>query len=78
MTSPVEELSEPEVGLTRSQRDNVATFSSINPPQLVHVMGSFLRLLAVLSHGIAEVLEETLNGQKQRVRDDDVDESHMM
>ena len=62
MTSPMDPITEPESGLTSSQRENImATFQNMPPLQIAHLLGSFLRTIAVVCHEVADCLEESID-----------------
>ena len=62
MTAPMDPITEPESGLTNSQRENImATCQNMPPLQIAHLLGSFLRTIAVVCHEVADCLEESID-----------------
>ena len=76
MVSALEAPVEPEYGLSPEQHDNIrATFSDMGTTEIAHMVGSFLRFIAILSHDVADALEEALenNEPQERPEGDDAE-----
>ena len=76
MVSALEAPVEPEYGLSPEQHANIrATFSDMGTTEIAHMVGSFLRFVAILSHDVADALEEAIenNEPPERPEADDAE-----